>query len=113
LLITLSSFLITFFFGVDCIDAGEAFSGNDDACGESGYQASKAVIERRFLLSIATLKGRSSTIWSILIGSNQGLTTTTKKVYNDQCPAPLGASQALYSDRDTFAFNPSSNKMVN
>jgi hypothetical protein len=60
--VTVFSFLIIFFFGVDCIDAGEASLDNGNACEESGYQANKEVTERRFLLLIATLKGRSSTI---------------------------------------------------
>jgi hypothetical protein len=49
----------------------------------------------------------------MLIGFNQGSIITAKIIYNNQCPAPLGASQALYSERDTFAFNPFSNEVVN
>jgi hypothetical protein len=65
------------------------------------------------LLLIVTLKGRSSSIWLMLIGPSQGLTTIAKIVYNNQCPSPPEASQALYSERNTFAFNPFSNEIVN
>jgi len=82
-LITLSFFLIAFFFGVDCIDAGEAFRGDNNACGGSDYQANRAVTERRFLLSLTTLNRRSSSICLMLIGFNQGLITTAKIIYNN------------------------------
>jgi hypothetical protein len=57
-LIALSFFSIVFFGGVGYINAGEASLNNNNVCEELDFQASKAVIERRFLLLIATLKGR-------------------------------------------------------
>jgi hypothetical protein len=107
------SFLIApfacFFAGAVVTDS----SGGGDDGGGSSYQASTTVIYYRFLLSIATRKGRASSISDIVIGSAQGSMTQATNRNSDQLPDSEGANQVIYSVRVTLALIPSSKESSN
>jgi hypothetical protein len=87
----------------------DASSGAGDDGGGLGCQASTTVTCCRFLLLLVTLKGRTSSICLIVIGSVQGSTTQDANRYSDQLLDSEGASQVIYLFRVILVLTPSSN----